>query len=123
MAHFDEHCQDCEYLLGDRCDAVNQWLDAKFKEFGPFHRFARHHWRGVDEAEKLFGVLGRKAAIVHILKDCGQVPKARDWEEKKVDSLGIDPGGWFGGYWDAEHFERVARRLLMEDDRGYRTVG
>ena len=91
MASFDEHCRDCERLLGDRCEEVNHWLDAGFKRFGPLHRFWRHHWRGVDEVEKLFGaLLGRKAAIVHILKDCGHVPSARDWEEQKVDSLGID---------------------------------
>ena len=115
MASFDEHCRDCERLLGDRCEEVNHWLDAGFKRFGPLHRFWRHHWRGVDEAEKLFGALGRKAAIVHILKDCGQVPKARQWAEQEVDSLGMKPGGKFNGYWEPEQFDRAAHGHLRVD--------
>jgi hypothetical protein len=117
MAAFEEHCKDCERIIGDRCENVNRWMDACFKDFGPLHRFARHHWRGVDEAGKLFGDLGRKAAIVHILKDCGQVPKARQWAEQEVDSLGIDPNGKFVGWWEQEHFDITARKVVDSDGR------
>jgi len=127
MASFYEHCRDCERIIGDRCENVNRWMDACFKDFGPLHRFARHHWRGVDEAGKLFGDLGRKAAIVHILKDCGQVPKAREWADgQSVDSLGMKPGGKFNGHWDVEEFDRVARGHLNMDivmQRGQARVG
>ena len=112
MAAFEEHCNDCERLLGNRCEDVNHWIDAMFKRFGPLHRFMRHHTRGVKEAEKLFGEIGRKAAIVHILKDCGRIPTARDWAEQKVDSLGILVDGKFNGYWDARDFNEAAQRLL-----------
>jgi hypothetical protein len=126
LASFDEHCRDCERILGDRCEEVNHWLDAGFKRFGPLHRFWRHHSRGVDEAEKLFGVLGRKAAIVHIMKDCGHVPSTRDWEEQRVDSLGISlkvskgellitSSGSFAGFWNAEKFDTAARKALDSD--------
>ena len=115
MASFEEHCRDCERLLGDRCESVNRWLDAKFHEYREQHRFARHHWRGVKEAEALFGALGRKAAIVHILKDCGFIPRTRDWKERKVDSLGMDRTKVFNGYWDPVAFIIAARQLLAVD--------
>lgn len=117
MPSFEEHCRDCERLLGDRCEAVNRWMDAMFRRFGQDHRFVRHHWRGVDQATSLFGPLGRKAAIVHILKDCGFVPKDRDWKEGKVDRYGMDRTRVFNGYWDPAMFVRAARQLLDEDER------
>jgi hypothetical protein len=128
MAAFEEHCRDCERIIGNRCEQVNHWLDEKFCQFGPLHRFARHHWRGVDEAGKQWGELGRKAAIIHILKDCGWVPSARDWEEKRVDSLGfkvtrpygLEPTaelvcGTFNGYWDPKEFVVKAKELIDAD--------
>jgi hypothetical protein len=114
MAAFEEHCRDCERVLGSRCEDVNRWIDAEFKKYGANHRFARHHWRGVDEAEKLYGALGRKAAMVHILKDCGRVPQAREWNEK-VSTLIVTPAEGLMGYWpDANEFDRKARELLSE---------
>jgi hypothetical protein len=128
MASFEEHCRDCERILGNRCEPVNRWLDEKFRQFGPLHRFSRHHWRGVDEAGKLWGEIGRKAAIIHILKDCGWVPTARDWEEQRVDSLGFkidkrygtEPTaelicGSFNGYWDPKEFVAKAKELIDAD--------
>jgi len=129
MAAFEEHCRDCERLLGNRFEQVNHWLDEKFRQYGPLHRFARHHWRGVDECGNLWGNQARKAAIIHILKDCGWVPTARDWEEQKVDSLGfkitrpygISPtaelvcSGAFNGYWDPKEFVAKAKELIDAD--------
>jgi hypothetical protein len=79
LAHFERHCKDCEAILGDRHEGVNKWMDELFSKFGPNHREWRHHWRGVWEAKKVFGPEGAKAAIVHIVRDCGAVPKARDY--------------------------------------------
>lgn len=112
MAHFDEHCRDCERLIGDRCEPVNRWMDELFRKFGPLHRFARHHWRGVDEAGKLFGPNGRRAAIVHILKDCGHIPTDREWKEQRVDSLGFKVKGSFNGFWDPKEFREKAKELI-----------
>ena len=111
MASFEEHCRDCERILGDRCESVNRWMDDQFKRFGPLHRFMKHHLRGVNEAEAEFGPLGRKAAIIHILKDCGRIPTARDWAEQRVDSLGMDPMSRFNGSWDPREFDREANKL------------
>jgi hypothetical protein len=88
MATFDQHCRDCERLLGDRHETVNHWMDEFFRKFGPHHRRFRHHWDGVREARVLFGDAGATAAIVHIVRDCGEVPKRRDYG-KKVDEFGI----------------------------------
>lgn len=116
MAAWEEHCRDCERLLGNRCEEVNRWLDELMKKFGGLHRFARHHWRGIDEAAALLGgdrVLVRKAAAIHILKDCGWVPRSVDWKDgQKVDSLGILVGGGFNGYWDPMQFDVAAKKLL-----------
>jgi hypothetical protein len=76
------------------------------------HRFARHHWRGVEEAGQKFGPLGRTTAAIHILKDCGFVPKDRDWKEQKVDSLGMLVGAGFNGYWDPWQYDAAAKSLL-----------
>jgi hypothetical protein len=110
MAAFEEHCRDCERILGERCENVNKWLDEKFRVFGPLHRFYHHHNKGVQEAEKLFGELGRKAALIHILKDCGHIPQTNEWEEKTVDSLGMRKD--FNGYWDPKDFTDKAIKLV-----------
>lgn len=115
MAAFKEHCDDCEHFLGDRCVDVNRWLDAEFKKYGPLHRFSRHHNLGIDEAGKLFGEIGRKAAIVHILKDCGHIPTEQEWRDQKVDSLGIDFNTNFNGHWQPELFANAVRAALAND--------
>lgn len=115
MAHFNDHCRDCMDLLGDRCENVNRWMDAEFKRFGPLHRFARHHTSGIAEAEELFGVLGRRAALVHILRDCGHIPTPRQWKEQIVDSLGMLPTARFNGYWDPHQFTEAATKMLNEE--------
>jgi len=112
MASFEEHCQDCERLLGDRHEKVNMWMDAMFNRFGPLHRFVRHHTRGVREARGLFGFEGGQAATIHILKDCGYIPTPRDWDERAVDSLGIRLDGPFHGHWDPQRFDAEAKKYL-----------
>lgn len=90
MAKFEEHCDDCMRLLGDRHPLVNRWIDELFKIHGPAHRRFRHCWDGVRQAEKLFGKEAAKAAIVHIIRDCGHVPKQRDYDQVKDSwNLGI----------------------------------
>ena len=86
MAKFEDHCRDCERLLGDKHENVNRWIDELFKQYGGKHRRHRHCWKGVREARQLFGDLGAKAAIVHIVRDCGAVPAQRTYDEQ---SLGI----------------------------------
>ena len=112
MAKLEEHCNDCETFLGDPCVDVNKWMDDQFKRFGPLHRFMKHHTRGIDEAGELFGERGAKAAMIHILKDCGHIPTGRMWANQEVDSMGWIPGGKFIGFWNREDFIRAVQRML-----------
>lgn len=86
MAKFGDHCKDCERLLGAKFEDVNHWMDELFRKDGPKHRRHRHCWKGVREAAQLFGPLGAKAAIVHIVRDCGGVPDQSTYNET---ALGI----------------------------------
>src|SRR5208337_3226703 len=86
MAKYEDHCRDCERLLGDRHENVNRWMDELFRRYGPRHRRHRHCWHGVREAKRLFGEAGAKAAIAHIVRDCGAVPAQRAYDE---ENLGI----------------------------------
>lgn len=128
MAHFEEHCSDCERFLGDRCEDVNRWLDQAFHQFGPRHRFVKHHQEGVKKAFELFGERGRKAALIHILKDCGHIPTERMYaghmlvEEGEVDWLGIDPQTPFNGYWDPHEFNQAVQNILRDQTDGQRST-
>ena len=86
LATFNAHCLDCERLLGSRHENVNYWMDELYKQHKANHRRFRHCWAGVREAKRLFGEAGALAAIVHIVRDCGAVPRQRDYD---VQNLGI----------------------------------
>jgi hypothetical protein len=81
MAKFEDHCRDCERILGSKCEDVNRWMDELFRQYGPRHRRHRHCWAGVRLALQLFGAVGAKAAVVHIVRDCGEVPSQRTYDE------------------------------------------
>jgi len=116
MAKFETHCRDCERLLGKRHENVNFWMDEFFRTLGPRHRSHRHRWAGVREAEKLFGREGAKAAIVHIVRDCGDVPEDEVYEET---ALGIVLAPEFLAYDDLnetaqEKFKFAVNGALMK---------
>jgi hypothetical protein len=114
MASFNEHCSDSKEILGQEYPEVHIFLDSYFSKYGPLHRFVYHHSRGIKDVKEKFGDIAEKAAIIHILKDCGRIPSARDWSEMKVDSLGILVNSSFNGYWNQEHFLKEARKVLNE---------
>ncbi len=106
MATFEEHCQDCFRLLGDRHERVNAWLDREFSKRGSDHRRILHHTRGVEEVDGMWGREAAKAAIVHIVRDCGQVPRERDYYRTYSPCIEIAPaymaeGKLVGLSWDA----------------------
>lgn len=84
MSTFNDHCRDCEKILGDRMEHVNRWRDELFRKYGPQHRRHRHCWKGVREAKHLFGAIGAKAAVIHIVRDCGAVPNQRVYDETNL---------------------------------------
>ena len=73
MSHINTHCADCLRELGKEYREVHMWLDELFVKLGPKHRDARHHEGGIEEARKLFGEEGAKAAEIHIKEDCGGI--------------------------------------------------
>ena len=77
--------------LGEPFREVHEWLDEFFPTMEFHHRIVRHHVRGVEEAESLFGPRGRLAAEIHIKKDCyGKIPtleEATFWDMLTGPSL------------------------------------
>jgi len=75
---FEEHCQRCHALLGDRFDQVHIWLDhfayvpstlTHEAYYDPMHRQYRHHVQGIIEIRQKWGQPAATAAVVHILDD------------------------------------------------------
>ena len=95
MASFEEHCQECLEKLGDRCEEVNQRIDqfAHYPdmEFLVRHRRFLHHQEGIEYFERRYGKIGGQAARLHVLRDCGHIPEAADYDKGIVDSFGCIP--------------------------------
>ena len=87
MADFEQHCRDCERLLGGRHEAVHLWMDRAFQSDGPSHRRLLHHADGVRRAAGMFNREGVRAAIAHVVRDCGEVPRK---EEYDIPAEGIE---------------------------------
>jgi hypothetical protein len=89
-------------------------MDEFFVEFGPKHRFKRHHRQGVREAQHLFGELGRLAATIHILRDCRHIPRESDYAEGVVDDLGLVAKWPVSAYiqYSDDAFERLAMFVM-----------
>lgn len=103
--------EDCKRFLGEPFEQVNRWLDEFMPKVGSNHRRYRHHWDGVREARKLFGEAGANAAIVHILRDCRNIPAAEDYETGVADNLGLKAN------WPASayiHYSEEAFALLVK---------
>ena len=89
MATLEEHKADCARFLGQPFGEVHAWLDAYSRTHGGLHRKFRHHKEGIEEARRLFGDVGATAAIVHILRDCRNIPNKKDYFDGTVDPLGL----------------------------------
>ena len=95
MASFEDHCQECLQKLGDRCEEVNRRLDqfAHYPDmaFLAAHRKFLHHREGIAYFTARYGKQGGEAAVLHILRDCGHIPKAVDYYTGFVDAYGCLP--------------------------------
>jgi hypothetical protein len=89
MAPLHQHMADCQRFLGSPHEDVHRWIDEFSATVGPTHRRLRHHWEGVRQAERLFGTDGARAAVVHILRDCRNVPSVDDYNSGVADALGL----------------------------------
>ncbi len=85
---FEEHCKQCEEILGNPFPEVHKWLDFYYGKFPLWdrHRQMRHHLQGITEIEKLYGHKAAKAAYLHVISDLSMdnwkpemgTPKDRD---------------------------------------------
>jgi hypothetical protein len=89
MATLEQHEADCVKMLGKPFRDVHLWLDEYSRTQGGLHRKFRHHREGIEEARILFGNDGAAAAIVHILRDCRNIPSQKDYPNGTVDPLGL----------------------------------
>jgi hypothetical protein len=93
MASLEQHKRDCLRWLDSDFEPVHNWLDELFATHGAQHRQFRHHLEGIEQAEQIFGPPARAAAIVHILRDCRNIPRKSDYVDGIVDALGL-PKAW-----------------------------
>jgi hypothetical protein len=89
MASLEQHMKDCVQFLGQPFREVNIWLDEFYPILGASHRRVRHHIEGALEARSLFGPEADKAAAIHILRDCRNLPHDYEYESDSLDLLGM----------------------------------
>lgn len=89
MAHIRQHQADCVRFLHAPFREVHEWLDEFSPLLGAGHRKVRHHREGVQQARSIFGGEGAKAAVIHILRDCRNIPSREDYETGVADALGL----------------------------------
>jgi len=82
MASFKEHCADCKKELGDEFPKVHEWLDELWTLCGPDHRDVRHNNLGVEKIRQKWGDKAAKAAEIHIMKDCREIPNVESMNFK-----------------------------------------
>jgi hypothetical protein len=80
MSSFEKHCEESVRLFGQPFEEVHLWLDefARAPGIGMKHRRKRHHEDGIQQAVKLFGEIGGRAARQHIISDL----KEEGWTER-----------------------------------------
>jgi len=122
MAKFENHCQDCERILGNKHEDVNRWMDELFRQFGPNHRRHRHCWHGVREAFEKFGKEGAKAAIIHIVRDCGGIPSQRTYDETNLGIL-IAPEFMVASELDEKAFQSLKQIVDQEFEKAAHHIG
>ena len=84
MSTFQEHCNECEAVLGKSFDFVHRWLDEFASSYfpSPIHRAIRHHAEGIEEVRKLWGDEAAEAARLHIQADMSFMPSKSWWENE-----------------------------------------
>ena len=91
MATINLHCEDCEIVLGDPCLEVHEFLDQyaayfPIRQFFEYHRSFLHNYYGLSVVESRWGELGRKAAILHLVRDYMEfpIPQNMEWAMKHL---------------------------------------
>jgi len=97
MAHWKDHAEDCHRELGNHWVVVHLWLDELAKYYWPSkeHRIFRHNIEGVEEVKKMWGSQAAEAAVIHIMRDEGELISkeaiAKKYDDfKKENSKSLD---------------------------------
>jgi len=74
MANKIRHELDCLHLLDKPMPQVHEWLDEMneifpFQLFGDYHRSFRHNSYGVEYCSMKWGIDGKNASLIHLLRD------------------------------------------------------
>jgi len=71
MPALEDHCKECECVLGESFEQVHVWLDefAGKPPYGMKHRRVRHHEAGIQLVRQLWGEKAAEAARLHIVAD------------------------------------------------------
>jgi hypothetical protein len=103
MSKFEDHCaRDLEIGLSQSYPEVHTLLDqfAHYPEMGFLrrHRKFLHHEQGIEYVTMRWGAEAGQAAWQHITDDCGHVPRAQDYYNRRVNDFGalmIRDKTWF----------------------------
>jgi len=90
MAFTTEHKKDCMSILGTDCENVHVFLDQyaeifPIEVFSDYHRSFLHNTYGVTICRSIWGPVGEKAAIIHVVRDFVMEPihdKTMKWVMK-----------------------------------------
>ena len=92
MSALVEHLQECQGKLNNPCEEVNYRMDqfAHWPDSASLaaHRKFLHHQEGIDYFTSRYGNVGGAAARLHVLRDCGHIPRAIDYYTGAVDEYG-----------------------------------
>ena len=75
MSDFENHCQECQEILGQRFEQVHIWLDELMyddsikQKYKSRHRKFRHNRKGIEEVRKMRGDEAAKDAEIHTRTD------------------------------------------------------
>ena len=94
MSELAVHEGHCLGLFGNRFTEIHLFLDRNYDpREKPFeshkHRKFLHHFDGIAEVCRAFGMSALLPAVIHIMEDClGYIPKKSDYPDGTVDMYG-----------------------------------
>jgi hypothetical protein len=93
MGSQQQHCREDIARFGRAYPEVHQLLDqfAHFPDmrFLSRHRKFLHHEEGIEYVRMRWGEEAGKAALQHVITDCGHVPAMVDYHNGAVDNYGV----------------------------------
>ena len=115
---YEEHCELTTRRFGQAFEHIHKDLDQDFTLIGSPHRVHRHHLEYV--MEKLMGGFWNvdecRAAIHHIIDDCGVLMVQADWNNERCGLVELECG-------DCRHFTEFPDKGYKGSDGVQHTYG